>query len=346
MYKNTNQIGVRVEILRNGGVYTVIEPYTAPEVQMIASSALKMSMRGRFYEPEKDIRWLTDRIRPILIINGEEYPVGMFIGTTPKRMTIGGKRILQLEAYSVLYLAQRATAEPGYTIPAGTNYIGAAQEILMLSGIMPYEAEGIEKYTLYDKADWQNGTKNLNIVNDLMAEINYRDAYPDLHGVVHLKRYRRTTADDITITYRKGEYSIIAGDPQVTTDYFDKANVFRAVCSSPDFPEPLVAEVVNDDPNSPYSTANLGVRIMEIKEVESVPDYETLQEIAADMLYQSKQTTEAIEYKTALNPVHSVYDVVALDLETETGIFVETEWRMILDASGEMTHKAERVIFG
>lgn len=343
-YNISNTIDLRVEVLRGGGVYTTLQPVSAPEVQMISGSALKMSLRGDFFEPVKEVLWLTDRIRPILIINGTEYPVGLYIGTTPTRKVSGGRRILSVEAYSVLYLAERVTIPSTYTIKAGTNYIGAVQELLLLCGIVPYRSEGTDKVLATDRADWSAGTKVLTVVNELLAEINYNDAWVDMNGVVQLTAYTRPSADAVDQTYNKGQYSIIKDDTSVTTDYFDKHNVFRVVCSSPDLAEPLVAVVKNDDPNSPYSTVSLGVEIVETLEVDAAADLVTLQEMAANLRYQSMQTTEQIEFITALNPEHTTFDTVALDTGGETGVWSETEWRMVLDASGNMTHRAERVI--
>lgn len=343
-YKSSNVIDLRVEVLRGGGVYTTLQPVTAPEVQMISTSALKMNLRGQFYEPEKEVHWLTDRIRPILTINGTEYPVGLYIGTTPERSSTGGRRTIRLEAYSVLFLADRVTIPSGYTIKAGTNYIGAVQELLLLCGIVPYRAEGTDKTLAADRADWPTGTKVLSVVNELLAEINYNDAWVDALGVVQLTAYRQPSADAVDHVYNRGQYSIILDDTRVTTDYFDKSNVFRAVCSSPDLPKPLVAVVKNDDPNSPYSTVSLGVEIEEYVEVDGVADLVTLQEMVANLRYKSMQTTETIQFETALNPTHTTYDTVALDTGGESGIWSETEWRMVLDASGIMTHRAERVV--
>lgn len=344
-YKDTNTISLRVEVLRDGGVYTVLEPYTAPEVQMNADSALCMSLRGEFFPPEKEILWLKDRIRPILTINGTEYPAGLYIGTTPKRHVIGGQRILSLEAYSVLYLAERVTVPPGYIIPAGTNYLGAVQDLLRIAGIEMYITEGTEKVTPTDRADWPTGTQVLAVINELLPEINFRKAWVNLQGEVMLTKPTEPKPDKVDHIYTEGQYSIIGGQPSVSTDYFDKANVFRAVWSSPDLPEPMVAEVVNDDPASPFSTVTLGIRIVETTEVSEVADYEELQEIASQMRYKALQTTETIEYATALCPDHNAFDVVALDVGGESGIWSEVGWRMVLDASGEMRHTAERVVF-
>lgn len=499
-YKESNTIGLRVEVLRNGGVFTTLEPYTYPEIQNTASSALKMSLRGSFlpvdpeklpediiveqpivsitekpegasygfsYDSERDmmvsgnngvsssgadcridvesktpctlvlecinsgednydygviyavdftpsmgvfvsgevyknfadeainilttvsipipagehfvhikyikdssnnsfddifafriasceaegymgtaeINWIRDRIRPVLIVNGQEYPCGVFIATTPGKNIAGGREIWDIEAYSPLYLANRVQIEGAYTIPAGTNYIAAVQELLQLSGITKYSAEETDLVLASDRADWPVGTPVLTVINQLLSEINYRSAWVDLTGTVRLTKYTTPTPENIRHTYGQGQYSIISGDITTTTDYFDKANVFRAVCSSPDLEEPLVAVAENSDPESPYSTVTLGVRILREERVDSVPDLATLQERAEIMLTKSLQTTETVEFVTALCPVHETWDTVALDLDGLTGIFTETEWSMVLDASGEMRHRAERVIW-
>ena len=397
--RGSAEVSLRVEVLRGGGVYTTLYPLQAPEVQMKGESALKMSMRGEFLKPEKDVAWLTDRIRPVLIIDGTEYPVGLYIGTTPRRRGNSRETSVVLEAYSVLYLADRTKMEPGYIIRAGTLYIAAIQELLQLAGIDMYVSDTSDKRIQTDRADWDAGTSVLEVVNELLAEINYRDVWVDLEGTVHLTARNReavpasaarittssntvratvrsvsVSGDTVTVgvesisdsgdtvtvgvlddpipdtsgqpdhIYAAGQYSIISDDVDVTTDYFDKANVFRVVYSSPDLPEPMSVEVVNADPDSPFSTATLGIRIVKQQEVNGAADLEELQEMAAQMMYEEMQTTEQIEFTTALNPVHGTYDRVALDAGGESGIYEETAWRMILDASGEMWHRAERII--
>ena len=38
-----------------------------------------MGLQGEFIDPGPSVNFLTDRIRPILIIDGVEYPLGLFI---------------------------------------------------------------------------------------------------------------------------------------------------------------------------------------------------------------------------------------------------------------------------
>lgn len=292
-----------------------------------------------------ELNWMTDRVRPVLIINEVEYPCGVFVATTLDTKIVAGQEILSMEAYSPLYLANRVQIEGGYTIKAGTNYLTAVQELLRYAGITNYDAEDTTLTLAADRADWDIGTPVLDVVNALLSEINYRSAWVDLTGCVRLTKYVAPSVDNIAHTYGAGAYSIVSDDTSVSTDYFSKANVFRAVCDSPDLDEPLVATTENSDPNSPYSTATLGVRILQTEKVDGVPDLATLQERAENMLTKSLQTTETVQFVTALCPVHQCWDTVGLALDAVTGIYTETGWSMVLDASGEMSHTAERVVF-
>lgn len=318
---------------------------TSPDIFSFQVVSLLPADESALEKVPGELNWMSDRVRPVLIVNGVEYPCGVYVATTLDKKIIAGNEILSLEAYSPLYLANRVQIEGAYTIKAGTNYLTAVQELLRSAGIINYEAEDTTATLAADRADWDIGTPVLSVINELLDEINYRSAWVDLTGCVRLTKYVAPSADNIQHTYTQGAYSIVSADASVTTDYFSKANVFRAVCDSPDLDEPLVATAENSDPNSPYSTATLGVRILQTEKVDGVPDLATLQERAENMLTKSLQTTETVTFETALCPVHGSWDTVGLVIDGVAGIYTETGWSMTLDASGVMQHTAERVVF-
>ena len=344
IYRENNTVFARYEILRDGGVWDEMYSVGAAEIQNISTSALKMSLQGTFYRPKKAVNFLTDRIRAVLNINGTDYNKGVFIVTTSEEMGGTGGERMNIEAYSVLYLAQRSKLEGVYTIPAGTNYISAIQTLLLESGITEYVAEETSLVMATDRQDWEEGTPRLEVINELLAEINYNSAWPDLDGRVHLMKYTPPSNANIKHTYRAGEYSVLTPEYKASTDLFGKPNVFKCICDNPDLEAPLVAVAVNDDPNSQFSTVTLGARVLHMERVDNVPDLETLQERADNLRIQSLQTTQEVEFTTALMPGHETYDTVALDNGEITGIYTETEWRATMDATGLMVHRAKRVI--
>lgn len=291
-----------------------------------------------------EIQWMSDRIRPVLLINGDEYPVGQFVATTVETRGTAAAQMISLEAYSLLYLADRVSPPSGYTIEAGTNYIAAVQELLRYAGIVRYEADETDAILASARADWPEGTSVLDIVNALLAETNYNDAWVDLDGVVRLTAYVPPGQTLPRHTYNVGRDSIISAEYTLQTDFFEKANVFRCIADSPDTAETLVAEAVNDIATSPYSVANVGARIVHTEHVEGTPDEEALRQRAERLLTESLQTEERVSFTTALDPTHGMYDTVAIGLDDVRGLFRETEWSMTLDASGVMTHVAERVV--
>jgi hypothetical protein len=344
IYRENNTVSARYEILRNGGVLDTMYSAAPAEIQNISASELKMSLRGTFYKPKKEVNFLTDRVRAILTINGVDYNKGVYIVTTTEDTGGTSGELVEVEAYSVLYLAKRSKIEGVYTIPAGTNYIDAVQTLLLESGITDYEAEPSTLTMATARQDWEEGTPRLEVINSLLSEINYNDAWVDTSGKVHLTKYKAPNSGNIKHTYKAGEYSVLTPEYKASTDIFEKANVFKCICDNPDLPEPLVAVAVNDDPNSIFSTVNIGARVLHVERVDNVPDLETLQEKAENLRTKSMQTTQEVEFTTALMPGHETYDTVALGSGEITGIYAETEWRATMDAAGMMVHKGKRVI--
>lgn len=339
----TRSISVRFEVLRGGGTYAPLQADGVPEVQSVTGKALQMSIRGDFFAPAADINWATDRLCPVLVMDGVEHRMGVFVVTSADPAFTDRGEIWTVEGYSVLYLAERTLLEGTYTIPAGANYIGAVQELLILAGIADYESAATELVLASDRS-FEMGTPVLEIINLLLAEINYNPAWVDLEGVVHLTPYAAPSHDNIAHVYRVGEDSIVLSGHSVSSDRFGKANVFKAVCSSPDLDAPLVAVSENNDPSSPFSIENLGGRVLHVETVDSVPDLATLQAIADRLMMESKQTEEIVSFTTGLDAGHDAFATVALDLGSVSGIFTEIEWRCGLDASGTMSHRARRVV--
>ena len=342
MYRQSNILTFRYDVLRGGGVAGSISAHDAPEIQCDSNSELKMSLRGTFrYNWKGKFDFLTDRLRPVMVLNGEDYPLGTYVITTESPERTGGADIAELEGYSILYLLRRTRTEGRLHLAAGTNYITAVLSLLSGAGISDYEADATEYELAADREDWDEGTPYLQIVNQLLSEISYNSVWVKLDGTVMLTQYAAPTLANVTHTYTEGRYSIIEPDYKITTDVYGKANVFKVVCDSPDLGTTLTATAVNSDPDSPFSTVHLG-RILHLERVDSVPDADALQEIADRMRAESLQSTQTAEFYTAPVP-HETYETVALDNGEVHGIYRETGWRMVLTASGQMTHKARRV---
>lgn len=341
-----NTFSTRYEVLRNNAVFSQIYASDySPEVQNIGSSELKMSMRGTFKKYSDDINFLSDRLRPVMIINGKEYPLGVYVVTTETELLSGGVNLMEIEAYSLLYLAQRKRIEERLSIAAGTNYITQIIALLNVCGINDIEADASDFVFSSVREDWDIGTSYLEIINQLLDEINYNPAWINLNGVVRLTKYAMPTITNVQHTYSAGEYSEIEGNYSRTTDRYGKYNVFRVTCENPDMEEPMVAIAENNSVDSPFSTLYIG-RILYNEQVDNIPSQSALQDYADKLRNQSMQETETIEFYTAPSPDHTAYDVVALDNGKLAGIYMEMEWRLPMSPDARMTHKARRIYVG
>lgn len=334
----------RFEVLRGNAVYCEIYPADeSAEVQFVESSELKTSMRGNFYLPPADVDFLTDRLRPVAVINGVDYPCGVFVITSEQRVRNGGRDVLALEGYSLLYLAKQKRLEERKTLNAGVRYTTWIMLLLQECGIDRIKSKDASDYTFsVTRADWEIGTPYLDIVNELLTEIGYRPAWVDQEGYVWLSRAKNPSLEDITDTYSAGEYSVIESGYTKSTDRYGKANVFRVVCDSPDLEEPMVAVAENNVESSPFSVGKMG-RILHTEQIDGIPSQEALQEYADRLRDESLQTEEIVEITTALLPERNAYDVVGLDHGELAGLYTEVEWRIPMMLGGSMYHKLRRV---
>lgn len=338
-----NVFAVRFEVLRDGAVFRELIPADSnAEVQFVESSELAMSFRGSFYTPPADIDFLTDRLRPVVVLNGVEYPCGVFCITSEMERRSGGADAVDLEGYSPLYLAKRTKIEERVHFAAGENYITQILTLLGRCGIGLIESVASEYTFSADREDWEIGTPVLDIVNELLAEINYRPAWADLSGAVRITPYEVPSLENIAHVYSAGEFSMIEPDYSRSVDRYGKANVFRVECDSPDLDEPMAAIAENNVENSPFSIARLG-RILHVEKIDGTPSQDALQAYADRLRDESLQTVEIAEFSTAPVPVHNAYDVIGLDNGGLAGLYTEVEWRLPLSPGASMYHRARRV---
>ena len=341
-----NTFSARYEVLRNNAVYTELYAMdNSVEIQNSESSALKMSVRGTFYSYSGDINFLTDRLRAVVTLNGTDYPAGTFVVTTETKRHSQGVDSVEIEGYSILYLAYRKRIEEPLFIEKGVNYVTQIVRLLNLCGIDHIEAEETSYTFRTAREDWEIGTAVLDIVNQLLAEISYNSVWVGLDGIVRLTKYRTPDISNVVHTYSADRYSVMEDSYEITTDRFGKCNVFHVICENPDFDETMVAVSENDSSDSPFSTVNVG-RILSMERVNNIPSQDALQAYADRLKYQSMQETETVEFTTAAIPTHETYDVVALQNGSLAGIYAETGWRLPMTAGASMVHQARRVIMG
>lgn len=339
-------MSVRYEVLRGNAVYSRIYAYGTPTISMSASSELKTSISGNFYSyRDKNINFLTDKLRVIVTINGIYYMAGTYVITTEIDEKKEGIDIIQVEGYSLLYLTKRKKIEERLFFSSGTRYTNALAQLLIGAGITSYNIDTSTLAFPTDREDWEIGTSHLTIINKLLEEMSYNTAWVDNSGVIKLTKYAVPSYANVKHTYKNDEYSVLGADHTRANDYHDKANVFKVICSNPDFPTPLIATSENNESGSPYSISKVG-RILHVETIDNIANQSALQAKADELKNKSLLSTEEVTFSTIINPEHNVFDTVVLsNSDLLSGIYTETEWEMTLSPGSMMNHVARRALY-
>lgn len=336
---------VRVDVIRNGAVFTTLHPTSPPTIDCNSTGELKMSLAGTFHK-NPEVNWLTDEIQPYQIIDGKEHPAGIFATSSVKdSCDDNGVSTVTIEAFDrCLYLKQKKT-ETMLHIPAGTNYISAVESLLVDAGLSLFLSTPTSKITATDREDWPIGTPYLKIINTLLSEINYEPVWFDLQGFAVLRPIKVPSASNIDHRYgEKNKLRVLGRSCLSEMDIFDVPNVFIVICDNPEFVKPVIATAVNDNPISSLSVFRRGRRIVATFKVDNTPDQETLEAYAQCLMMQSTLSEETVSISTANVPGHTVGDTVALVHPTVTGLFKEVAWHLVLAPGQLMKHTLRRSV--
>lgn len=351
------------KVLRNGAEFAILyAANSAPTLRLDNGGEIKSSLKGTFLaqafsqtgEPV-EIDWLTDEIEPVLVIDGVESPLGILIPTTVTTKTTGTGKTVDVEAYDRCWLVKNTIKQNLAYFAAETKYLTAIGSLLTEAGITNVSETETDATLPEAREDWDIGTPNLSIVNQLLDEINYKQLWFDQQGLAVLEPYTNPTAENIehiltTMTpdpRNKKEVGIINVLPTISqkTDIYDAPNVFMCICSNADKSSGMVATAENTNPQSPLSIQSRGRRIVHVEKLNNIASQAELEVYATRMASESLLTGETISVQTLLYPGFGAGDITAIQYGSDIlSICVETGWTMELKPGGLMTHQLERVV--
>ena len=340
-------IRFRYIIVRGGADYSEIHALegSPPSLRMAESGEIKMSMSGYFMDPGDSVDWMSDQIRPEMILDGTVYPLGVYLPATIEVRENAAERSVYVEAYDRCWMVQDHCAESSVYFAAGSNYIEVVESLLAECGIALILKTETTETLAEAREDWTIGTSYLTIINQLLDEINYNPLWFNESGLAVLEPASSPNQDSV-------EHVLSDRDPDTMvlptfsrkTDIYRSPNVFIAVCSNADKSAPMVARAENTNPQSPLSIQRRGRRISSVKQVDNISSQNELQAYADRLLNESLITGEEITVQSALLPGFGVADVTGLEYGDVFTICIERAWTMQLCAGGVMTHTLEKVV--
>lgn len=341
----TRTVETKVRVLRNGAQYAELQtsPNAAPTIRCSDSAAIKMSLAGEF-RPNPAVDWLRDELQAVLVIDGTEYPVGIFLPASVEESESEGLKTLRVEAYDRCWRVQTQNNGGSYEVNGGQNYLQVIEGMLSGSGIARVLATPNASILDVGRV-WIGDTTRLAMINELLAEINYKQLWFTPEGVAVLEPYAEPTADRIQHTLDGDKVtSLLLPELRKQTDLYSMPNTFVVVCATPDKSSILSATAVNNSPSSPASVIRRGRTITKVVKVKNIADQTALQEYADRLRNESMLRGETIQVQTALLPGYGVADVVALHFGDLSALCVDHSWSMEFRPGGTMTHTLERVV--
>lgn len=297
------------------------------------------SVIGKWVEVQNTFDMFSDRLRPVMIIDNEEYNFGDYMIIAAPLEDDGKEYLYNIEAYDeTMTLKQAALTERKY-FAAGTSYLTIIGSLLTDCGLSKV-IEDDTSATITIDHEYAIGTSYLDIVNGLLEEIGYSHIYSGQSGYLYLTRnVPKTSADYV---YDDNNSTII-NSIKTDTDIYSLPNVVVGFVSSPDIGTVLRYKRVNNNPESVISTVRRGYSVVETFELDDCPDISTLQVAVDNRFLQSTQATETAEISTMPDGNHPFGSYVSLGQNANNSLFREVGWSV--EFGGTMLHNLERKAF-
>lgn len=286
-----------------------------------------------------DFDMFSDRLRPVMIIDGVEKNLGDFLVIAAPLTDDGFEELYNIEAYDETMLLKQSTLPRRKYYASGTRYIDIVMELLTESGIDKIIKDDTNATITIDH-EYPIGTNYLRIINELLDEIGYSHVYAGTDGSIFIRKNITKNSADY---YYTDINSTLLSAVKTETDIYSLPNVIVGYVSSPDIPTVLRAVRTNDNPNSVISTVRRGYNIVKTYQFDDCPDLETLARNIDQKFMEASQATETAEIQTMPDDNHEYASYIALGHSDENGLYREVEWS--ITANGNMTHRLERKVF-
>ena len=297
------------------------------------------SVVGSWIKVKNTFDMFSDRLRPVMVINEEEYDFGDYMVIAAPQEDDGKEYLYDIEAYDeTMTLKQAALTERKY-YAAGSDYLTIIGSMLTECGLSKVIEDPTDAKVTIDH-EYAIGTPYLDIINELLDEIGYSHIYAGHSGYIYITK--NTTKYVADYVYNDNN-STIVDSIKTDTDIYSLPNVVVGYVSSPDIPTVMKYKRVNDNPKSVISTVRRGYSVVESFELNDCPDAETLQIAVDNKFLESTQATETAQITTMPDGNHPFGSYVSLGQNGENTLFREVGWS--IEFGGKMTHNLERKAF-
>lgn len=284
-----------------------------------------------------------DRIRPVLIKNGMESSLGIYMIMAAPRTMSEVTDYYSIEGYDETMIIKQSAFDTRQYYPAETPYTTIVQQLLVSLGFATMSVTPSD-HVLAEDLEVAAGKNHLEFINSMLDAINYQHVYADSNGTLIVRPISDPSTPDFI--YRGSQAFNIIPPIHVTTDIYDLPNVVVGVYSSPESDAPIVYKKVNDDPLSQISTVRRGYKVVKQINVWNIADQAEMETLITREAFEAMQATEQVAFSSIAESGHEPNTALQLDTDLVSGLFIEKRWEMnISQGSFNMKHTAERKVY-
>lgn len=228
------------------------------------------------------------------------------------------------------------------TVDVGDNYVTEMENICTSLGLA--HAIPPTTYTAPVAFIWPWQTYKATQINDLGEAINYFPVWADANGIIRSKERIAPSDEQIDVAYTIVEEPRLMMEPwsrqlSLSGSFFNRAIV---LIKDP-LRNPIAVGAINNDPNSPISTATHGIEKTKEFIADRAPNSTVMQQIANYYLRDASAETYRAELVTFQDPRRDAHETYTVEI---SGVEAVTKWRVVgwrlpLRAGDPMTHTLE-----
>lgn len=278
---------------------------TSGSVELSAFSDLKATCSFKFEGGEEP--GTTDLVRIYYSFTDDygeysEFCIGtFFVGFSNVTYSLDGDSLMasgDVDGWSVLKALQDVQMGYAYTVPAGTQPIAKAIELIQGVGL-PVNTASESTYVLASDHTFEPNDTLLTIVNWLCTTANFQTPFPDAYGTIQLNRYIEPSERSTVAEFADDERSIMYPELVIENDWQEIPNVFKLYYSTDELA--MHAEARNVTGSKASLDARGGRELSEVDSVSELAGADSaemlanLESMAATKLLNNSQEIERVE---------------------------------------------------
>lgn len=272
---------------------------------------------------------LTDRISPVMVVDGQDWPLGRFMFTDQTDLQSTGGTLGDMALVDEMFIVDQQISAAFSSTQSATAAVIAFLEGQPLVGVnveaSPFPAVGA----------WAPGTTGGQVLEALATQGDYMTPWMDHTAVFRMIRTVDPDTAVPTLDFDRG-HRVIAGTITGTSDLLRAPNRFVVTSNSGDAQTAAIVGTYDVPPSAPYSIAQRGFVIPQVINLQVSSS--TQAAAVARNLGIRQAVFRRAQVSTPPDPRHDSYDVIRWQ-----GVnWLELGWTMTLQDGTPMTHLLRR----